>query len=282
VAREQGDYAEARAWLERSLALSEDLRDESLRAKTLDGLGTVAHALGDYDLARLRYDQGLALAGRVGNRYEQAWLLHNLGCLVLDQGDYPAARAWLAQSLELRDNSDNVGLVDMLAEFAALAAAEGLAAGALRLAGATASLTQRTGIPVQHSERGRYEHWLEIARRSVSMSAAAAACEEGRQMPPDQVIAHALAPREPLAGAPRSSTEPPRAQAADRLTLRQREVAALIGQGRSNREIGQALVITERTVAAHIEHILDRLGVTSRTQIAVWAAEHGLLALRTA
>jgi non-specific serine/threonine protein kinase len=71
--------------------------------------------------------------------------------------------------------------------------------------------------------------------------------------------------------------EPRPAQCSDELTQRQREVAALIAQGRSNRQIGQELVITERTVAAHVEHILDRLGFASRTQIGVWAAEHDLV-----
>jgi DNA-binding NarL/FixJ family response regulator len=67
------------------------------------------------------------------------------------------------------------------------------------------------------------------------------------------------------------------------MPMRQRQVPAVYGQlseqahGRSNRQIGEALVITERTVAAHVEHILDRLGFASRTQIALWAAEHGLL-----
>jgi non-specific serine/threonine protein kinase len=61
------------------------------------------------------------------------------------------------------------------------------------------------------------------------------------------------------------------------LTLREREVAALVAHGRSNRQIAEALVITERTVAAHVEHILNKLGFSSRTEIGVWAAEHGLV-----
>ena len=48
------------------------------------------------------------------------------------------------------------------------------------------------------------------------------------------------------------------------------------------RQIGDALVITERTVAAHVEHILTTLEFTSRTQIGVWASEHGLLVSHSA
>jgi DNA-binding NarL/FixJ family response regulator len=66
------------------------------------------------------------------------------------------------------------------------------------------------------------------------------------------------------------------------LTPREREVAVLVARGNSNRQIGDAMVITERTVATHIEHILNKLGFTSRTQIGVWAAEHGMIASSTA
>jgi DNA-binding CsgD family transcriptional regulator/Flp pilus assembly protein TadD len=60
------------------------------------------------------------------------------------------------------------------------------------------------------------------------------------------------------------------------LTAREREVVALIARGLSNREIAEALVISERTVEAHTGHIRDKLGHTSRTQVAAWAVEHGL------
>jgi non-specific serine/threonine protein kinase len=61
------------------------------------------------------------------------------------------------------------------------------------------------------------------------------------------------------------------------LSAREREVATLIGQGLTNRQIGETLVVAERTVATHIEHILGKLGFGSRTQIGVWAAQQGLL-----
>jgi predicted ATPase/DNA-binding NarL/FixJ family response regulator len=281
VAREQEDYSEARAWLEQSLALSEELGDRNLSSKTLGTLGTVAHALGDYDLALRRYEQSMALAEQLGNRYVQAWALHSMGCLAVDRGEYRTARAWLAQSLELRDEHDYQGLVHMLAEFSALAAAEGLSTSALRLAAATASLTQKTGILVQHSERGRFERWLAAARQAVGEEAAAAAWTQGYQMRLDQAIAYAMAPREPLPGTASIAADPRVAQTSHQLTPRQREVAVLIAQGLTNRQIAERLVVTERAAAAHVENILDKLGASSRAQIAVWASEHGLLTARS-
>ena len=62
------------------------------------------------------------------------------------------------------------------------------------------------------------------------------------------------------------------------LTRRQREVAALVARGLTNREIADRLVVTERTVENHVADIMDRLGSRSRAVIGTWAAQHGLLA----
>jgi DNA-binding NarL/FixJ family response regulator len=60
------------------------------------------------------------------------------------------------------------------------------------------------------------------------------------------------------------------------LTRRELQVAALIGSGCRNREIAEALVITEATAEVHVKHVLSKLGFRSRAQVSVWATEHGL------
>jgi DNA-binding CsgD family transcriptional regulator len=70
---------------------------------------------------------------------------------------------------------------------------------------------------------------------------------------------------------------PPPAKATDaRLTRREREVAALVAAGKSNRAIAETLVIGERTVEGHVGNLLSKLGFSSRAQLAVWAMENGL------
>jgi DNA-binding CsgD family transcriptional regulator len=64
-------------------------------------------------------------------------------------------------------------------------------------------------------------------------------------------------------------------QASGGLTSREREVAALIGQGMSNRAIAEALVISERTVESYVSAVMAKLGFTARTQIAAWAVTRG-------
>ena len=60
------------------------------------------------------------------------------------------------------------------------------------------------------------------------------------------------------------------------LTRREREIAGLLAEGLSNREIGARLVITERTAQTHVCNVLAKLGFASRTQAALWAIEAGL------
>ena len=60
------------------------------------------------------------------------------------------------------------------------------------------------------------------------------------------------------------------------LTDRERDVIRLLGQGMSNKDIGAALFITERTARTYVSNILGKLGLASRTQAALWAVEHKL------
>ncbi|MGW8890049.1 response regulator [Streptomyces sp. NPDC055749] len=59
------------------------------------------------------------------------------------------------------------------------------------------------------------------------------------------------------------------------LTEREREVLGLIADGRSNREIARALVLSEKTVKTHVSNILMKLDLADRTQAALWAVRHG-------
>jgi DNA-binding CsgD family transcriptional regulator len=67
-----------------------------------------------------------------------------------------------------------------------------------------------------------------------------------------------------------------RPKTGDLLTDREVEVIRLVAQGMTNREVGRALVISDKTVEHHVEHVLNKLGVTSRTAAVVYAVQHGL------
>jgi DNA-binding NarL/FixJ family response regulator len=95
-----------------------------------------------------------------------------------------------------------------------------------------------------------------------------AAFEEGGRLAPAHAIRDAL-------GEPPVPEDPADAPAADACPLTERElqVAALVAEGLSNRDIAERLTIAKRTADSHIEHILSKLGFSSRAQIAVWITE---------
>ena len=74
----------------------------------------------------------------------------------------------------------------------------------------------------------------------------------------------------------RPAAQPRAASAADELTARERDVLALVAEGRPNKIIARELDIAEQTVKNHLSRIFQALGVTDRTQAALWAYEHGV------
>ncbi len=70
-------------------------------------------------------------------------------------------------------------------------------------------------------------------------------------------------------------TAPRKPDAGAQLTEREREVLRLLADGRSNKEIARALVVSERTVKGHVSNILGKLGLQDRTQAALYAVRHG-------
>jgi predicted ATPase/DNA-binding CsgD family transcriptional regulator len=92
------------------------------------------------------------------------------------------------------------------------------------------------------------------------------ALHEGQVFTFDDAIAYALnEPRQPTPTVHKDTPTP--------LTRRERQVADLIAHGLSNKEIAATLVISQRTAESHVEHILAKLGSTSRAQVAAWMAE---------
>jgi DNA-binding NarL/FixJ family response regulator len=96
----------------------------------------------------------------------------------------------------------------------------------------------------------------------------------------DAPAQRSLFSQEALTLLPREKPIPQRRALAEQfggLTEREREVAVLIAQGRTNREIAGTLVVSLRTVETHVSTILSKLGVASRSRIAAWAVEVGLV-----
>jgi non-specific serine/threonine protein kinase len=270
------DYGSARAQAEECLGVARVVGDTWTEANVLNNLGRVALRQGDLVTARRLVSESLVLRRQMHETFELAQSLEALGLVATAEGNYAEAGAALHECLQLRqDLGDKSGAADSLEGIAALLAAENQPLLAVQLAGAAASARQATGAALTPMGRAMLDDWLEPLRQSLGAEAVMLAWKAGHAQTFDQTIKVALATAhtEP-AGSTRSWTGAERSDAV--LSPRERHVAMLLAQGLTNRQIAERLVITERTVGAHIEHILDKLGFASRHQVGVWATEHGI------
>ncbi|HEX2035805.1 MAG TPA: tetratricopeptide repeat protein, partial [Chloroflexota bacterium] len=292
LARDGGDFAAARALYEQSLRAARSAGDRSIYAHALSNLGIMAHYEGDFAAARALQEESLAIRRELGEQREIAVSLTRIGQAAVDLGEPAAARRALHESLRLHQVVGNLAGLALVLEGAAALAAAGpaapaaapaAAAQALRLAGAAAAVRDAIGRPLPPAERPVIERWLAPARRALSAAAQEAAWDEGRAMPREQALEEALAVEavEAVEAVPPAATEAAGAEAAPGgeqaapLTRREREVAVLVARGLTNRQIAAELVISERTAAHHVDHILTKLGARSRAQIAAWAMAQG-------
>jgi non-specific serine/threonine protein kinase len=228
--------------------------------------GLAAHIAGDYTSAEAFYEQSLAIRQELGHSEAIGILYQLMGLSAHRQGEYAKAhrlyRDYLAIAVEL---GSTFHVSNGLAQFGALAAALGQPERAARLFGAAEFFHETSGTrPIPFTE-AVVSDWAETARETLG-DRFAVAWSAGRALSSEEAVAEALA----VELTPQPTSPPP--QRAGLLSVREQEVALLVARGLTNRQIAAALVIAERTAATHVEHILDKLGFVSRTQIGVWAA----------
>jgi non-specific serine/threonine protein kinase len=199
--------------------------------------------------------------------WSMAWSTGNLGNAAFHQRDFATARMRFRQSLVLgREVGDKRVIAERLEELAWVACADQQCGAAVRLLGAAEALREMIGAPMPPANRPDYERSVALARAQLGDVELSARWQQGRALSTEHAIAEALALD--AIGRPRAL--------ADGLTQRERQVASLVADGMSNREIAETLVVSVRTAEAHITNVLNKLGFRSRAQLAVWAVECGL------
>ncbi|MDT7726431.1 MAG: hypothetical protein QOI21_3007 [Actinomycetota bacterium] len=129
---------------------------------------------------------------------------------------------------------------------------------------------ERTGASVPAAaHRFAHDEVAAWVRAALGTEAFDRACQQGAGYSLSQSIAFAL---EQKAGSTNGARR--RTRAVDVLSRRETEIAELVARGMSNKVIGASLLISQRTAESHVEHILAKLGFTSRAQIAAWVAAH--------
>jgi ATP/maltotriose-dependent transcriptional regulator MalT len=281
----QGDLARAEGFWEEQLVHASELGGRQAIAHVEDLLGSVARRRGNYSRAAERFSRALALRQEVGDRGAQAWTLHEMGELALAQRDADSARARFLDSLRLhRETHALGGICASLEAFSRLATLQGQYRRAVRFAAASLALRGAIGpsLTTQHFSQGvlvvdpaPYQSLLETIRGRLSRADYDTAWSDGWTAPLDDAIAEALRDDGEMS---LRSTISKATSHLDALTPREREVAALVARGLTNRQVASELVISEGTCHLHVVHVLSKLGFHSRTQLAAWAAERGIFA----
>jgi predicted ATPase/DNA-binding CsgD family transcriptional regulator len=310
VALVQADLTAATALLDEADALAEELGSERTLAYVILFQGMVAMCRGDTDRAiKLHHEAvdrqrcfgdpaGLALAltrlslahsfvgetlpalsvaeeaMAVCDAHEEGWhrayAMMALGIGLWRHGDSRRATTLEKDSLRVNDVlGDARGVGICLEALAWIAAQDKRHDRAARLLGVADGVWRVVGAPLSGFGQfaGYRKECVSRAQEALGEQDYRSAVREGASLPYGEAIAYALQEES-------SSTKP--VEQAGRLaplTRRETEIAGLVAQGLSNKEIAGALIISQRTAEGHIEHILNKLGFNSRAQIAAWLSE---------
>jgi predicted ATPase/DNA-binding CsgD family transcriptional regulator len=242
-----------------------------LQARTLDGFFR-----GDLDAVRSAAAEGVRLAREQGDLYVLEIMLLNLGSAALLAGDLTGSRPLLAEALRMAGQiDDRVAQFYLLGAFGCHAALSGQARLAAQLLGAADGERGRVGANVMPFLAPSLAQAEESAVAKLGAARFEAEFEAGKLL--DRDAAFGLALGKP-AQAPGSGRGPVAAHAASHsagggpLGRREADVARLVADGLTNKQIGTRLFISERTVDSHVRSILNKLGFSSRAQIAAWMA----------
>ncbi|TMR07039.1 LuxR family transcriptional regulator [Nonomuraea turkmeniaca] len=243
-------------------------------ALSLIRLSLARSFVGESDAAIDAAEQALKVCDAHGDGWHKAYTMMALGVEVWRQGDLPRATELERQSLAFnRSLGDLLGVGITIEVLAWIAATQGLHERAGRLLGVLETVWSLVGAPLSGYGHlaGYHEECQARVREALGEAAFAAAVRRGARLPYEEAVAYALQEDKPGGPDPKEAPEARGEQAA--LTRREREIAQLVAQGMTNKEIAASLVIAQRTAEGHIEHILTKLGFNSRSQIAVWVGE---------
>lgn len=282
VALQQGDAARAARLHQESLETARRLRDAPSIARTLINLGQALTEVGDLEGAQTHLEDGLDLARDIREEGLQPIALFSLGRIALLSRDYAAAAAGFQESLGLLAALGQLPEVaTALESVGCVASALGRHEDAVGFFEVARRIREQTGA-AQESEDRLLDEAVAVSYAAIGPERARSLASDVRGLTTEDAITAASGRAERLtvdAGqVPVAAPEGPSRRLARMYGLTRREIEILryVVDHRSDKEIGDVLFISPRTVGTHVTSIRNKMGVSSRREAARIADEMGL------
>jgi DNA-binding CsgD family transcriptional regulator len=260
-----GDRSSALRLLAEADAVAGGVDDVPAKVGVLQARALKALFEGDHETLKSVSTEGARLSREVGDLYALHMMNLNLGGAALLAGDLEESKVRYRESLRIAYRiDDRIGQYYLLAALAHHSAIAGQAKAAAQLLGASEKIRIGAGATVMPAMSPIISQARDAATAALGASRFEAELEAGKRLSRGDAVSMALG--EPV----HQGRVETNGVGAGILAKREAEVAGLVAGGLSNKQIGARLFISERTVDSHIRSILNKLGFSSRAQIAAW------------
>jgi predicted ATPase/DNA-binding CsgD family transcriptional regulator len=267
-----GDRAAAHRLLDEAQRVAATVDDPSVKVAALQAQALCALSVRDLGAVTAACTSGVRLSRASGDLYSLEQMLFNLGVLAIVAGDLSSAHSQLVESLHIaRQIDDRLLQAYLLGALGCCAAAQHKPPLAARLLGASEALRARTGADLNPLLAPLLAHARSASTSALGDTRFEAEFHTGANLSDDAALALALGEAS-RATPDRAPTGAPAGAVVTPLAKRESEVAQLVAQGLSNKQIAARLFLSERTIDSHVRRILNMLAVSSRAQIAAWVA----------
>jgi non-specific serine/threonine protein kinase len=270
---DQTCFIQAKSCFEQELALFQKLEFDRGIAWATESLGIVAQNQEQFALAVAYFQRALELYERAGDYWGTGWAMTNLAAVMIPVDDRPGAMDLFVRALDVFvDIGDRWATIQVVKNVALLGLQGDQAALAVRILAAATAFREADGIELSMSEAASHQEHISRAKRELNESGFEQAWSTGSTMLLDDVVIAARGMKTSFADMLSSRSREP-----DDLTSREHAVLRLLMEGRTDREIAEALSISHRTVNGHVAHLLAKLGAETRTAAAAIAIRNGIV-----
>jgi predicted ATPase/DNA-binding CsgD family transcriptional regulator len=266
----EGEFTQARVLIEEAQTLVRIVRSKWEGALALNVMGEIALLQGEIEQAERLLGESIQLSQEMGDRQNMVCTRLMLASLALTQGDDASASAQYEEGLALALELWATGAIATgLKGLGCVAAAQGHSTCTALLWGAAEHFPESLNVYIPQA---LFEHTRAVAHRHLGEAAFAKTLADGRAMTPAQaLVTYKTLPMQNVLQAKRPPAYPAE------LTAREVEVLQLVAEGLTDAQVAERLVISVRTVNAHLTSIYNKLGVSSRAAATRFAVESHLV-----